>query len=120
MKWPPPAVSLHSKRRVAQARSDEGISGLYLRLCPFIQFRARCSGVHAFQGEEEGGALVKLRLRPYLTAVLADDALHRGQAHAGAFKLNGSVQSLEDPEELVHILHVEADAVVAHEDRRTS
>jgi len=42
------------------------------------------------------------------------DPLHDRQADAGARIFAGFVQTLEDPEQLVDVLHIEADAVVAH------
>src|SRR5262249_20136285 len=41
---------------------------------------------------------------------------HR-QADAGAFELGLGVEAVEELEELIRVLHVEADAVVAHEER---
>ncbi len=46
----------------------------------------------------------------------ADDAADIGQADAGAFELFDVVQALEHAEQLVHVAHVEAAAVVAHEE----
>ena len=49
--------------------------------------------------------------------MLVNDALHRDQADARAFELICTVQSLEDSEQLVDVLHAEADSVVSnHED----
>ena len=41
-----------------------------------------------------------------------DDALHDGQADAGAFVFLTSVQSLEDPEQLAGILLIKSDAII--------
>ncbi len=49
---------------------------------------------------------------------LVDDAPHIREANAGAFELVGAVQALKHPEQFAGVLHVEADAVVAHEDDR--
>ena len=54
-------------------------------------------------------------LRPDPAAVLVDDALHGGQADAGARELPCVVKSLERAEQLAGVGHVEAHAVVAHE-----
>ena len=54
--------------------------------------------------------------RPQPAAVQADDLLHRGQADAAALELVRLVQALEGQEQLAGIAHVEAGAVVAHED----
>src|SRR5688500_17994525 len=45
-----------------------------------------------------------------------DHALHRGQAYPGAAELLRAVQPLERTEQLVREAHVEAGAVVAHEE----
>lgn len=44
----------------------------------------------------------------------AHDALYRRQAYTGAFVLFRSVQALKNAEQFVDVLHVEANAVVAH------
>ena len=48
-------------------------------------------------------------------AVLIDDSLDSRQSDAGAFKRLLPVETLEYPEELVDILHVETDAIVSNE-----
>ena len=45
-----------------------------------------------------------------------DDAADVGQADAGALELLGAVQPLKHAEQFVRVLHVESDAVVAHEE----
>ena len=67
------------------------------------------------QAEEERRALVLRAVHPDLAAVALDDPPHDGQPHAGAFELIRAVQALEDAKQLVHVLHVEADAVVLDE-----
>ena len=49
---------------------------------------------------------------PYSSAMARDDALDDGEADAGALELPVPVQPLEHVEQLVHIPHVEAHAVV--------
>ena len=49
-------------------------------------------------------------------AVARDDAAHVGQTDAGALEILGAVQALEDAEQLAHVFHVEADAVVGDAD----
>src|SRR5258708_5068067 len=44
-----------------------------------------------------------------------DDTLNGGQSYSGALKLFGQMQALKDAEQLVHVLHVKAGAVVPHE-----
>jgi hypothetical protein len=63
----------------------------------------------------DGGALLDLALGPDLPAVPADDATHRGQSDPRSRKIDGPVQPLEGQEELVDVGHVEAGAVVGHE-----
>lgn len=49
-----------------------------------------------------------------------DNPSHRGQADPGTRKLGRRVQPLESAEQLVHVCHVEAGAIVADEVSRTS
>ena len=44
-----------------------------------------------------------------------NDAADIGQTNASAFEIRRGVQALKNPEELVRILHVEPDAIVADE-----
>src|ERR1043166_166543 len=67
------------------------------------------------QGEIKRGAVVHLRFGPNPAAVSMHDAVHNGQSHTGALKLVGGVQPLENAEEPLGVLHVEARAVVLHE-----
>ena len=46
----------------------------------------------------------------------SDDALHGRQSDTGAAELALGVQALEGTKELVNVVHVETDAVVAHEE----
>src|SRR5436309_4606093 len=64
--------------------------------------------------EEKGCALVQFRLGPDPSAVLVDDALADGQAHAGSFKVLHPVHALEHSEELAGVIHIEAGAIVAN------
>src|SRR5581483_8570192 len=66
--------------------------------------------------EIERGAAIDSSFDPDSPAVAGDDALHDRQADAGAFKILRAMQPLEHPEQLVDVLHVEADAVVADEE----
>ena len=50
-----------------------------------------------------------------VAAVPADYALSGCQAYSRAFKLFGGMQALEHPEQLICILHIEACAIVYHE-----
>jgi hypothetical protein len=45
-----------------------------------------------------------------------NDALDRRQSYPGAYELVSQMQPLKYAEELVDILHVEANTVVPHED----
>src|SRR5207302_4166903 len=72
----------------------------------------------ARDGEVEGSPLVNGGLGPDSTAVLADDAIDRGEADTGAFELLGAMQALKYAEQFVGIFHVEPDTIVANEDGR--
>src|SRR5207249_4832250 len=65
--------------------------------------------------EVERGPLADDGLSPDVSAVLAHDALHRGESDASAGKLIKPVQALKGVEKLPRVFHVEAGAVVAHE-----
>src|SRR5262245_936115 len=64
--------------------------------------------------EVEGGPGILGTFRPRASAMPMNDALHVGQANAGAFKFTGPVQALKDAKQFVHVFHVESDAVVAN------
>jgi len=49
-----------------------------------------------------------------------DDAAHAGQPDPVALELLGRVQALEDAKQLVHVAHVETDAVVPYEEHHLS
>src|SRR5712692_3188307 len=51
---------------------------------------------------------------PYPAAVPVNDALHRCQPDARAFKFVVAVKALKWPEQVRRVFHVEARAVVAH------
>jgi hypothetical protein len=53
-------------------------------------------------------------LGPDAPPVAADDIAGNGQAHAGAFKLPGAVQALENAEQLPRIRHIEARTVILY------
>jgi hypothetical protein len=61
--------------------------------------------------------VIDLPFGPGPTPVSVDNPPDVRQADSGAFELIVAVKTLEDPEEFVHILHVESDSVVANEDR---
>src|ERR1044071_6555586 len=71
----------------------------------------------AVKREVEGGALADPPLGPDPSAMAMHDALHVGQADAGARELGDRVQALERDKQLVGEVHVEPRAVVAHEER---
>ena len=68
------------------------------------------------QSERERGALIRLTLRPDPPAVPLDDPLDDRQADAGAFEFVRGMQPLENAEQLADVPHVEAGAVVTHEE----
>src|SRR5258705_2914061 len=75
------------------------------------------SGI-GLQGEEQRRALARRGVGPDAPAVPVHDALDRGEADTGAGIIGVGMQSMEGAEELGGIGHVEAGAVVAHEEGR--
>src|SRR6266516_1543106 len=67
------------------------------------------------QGEVEGGAPVRLAVRPDPAAVPAQDALHDRQPEPAALEVGRRVQPLERVEQLVRVPHAEARPVVPDE-----
>src|SRR4051794_30869743 len=70
------------------------------------------------QPNEERRALAGPALGGDRSTMALDDPLHRCEPDAGAGEVARARQPLERPEQLVILRHVEADAVVAHEQRR--
>src|SRR4051812_43622000 len=68
------------------------------------------------QREEDGGSMVDLAFGPDSAPVAADDALHRGEAYPCAREVVVAVKTLKRSEQLGDVAHVEARAVVAHEE----
>src|SRR5271156_3071757 len=68
------------------------------------------------QSEIKSGSLIGLGLGPDRGSVLLNDPLHDGQSGSGSFKLRFRVQTLEYAEQFVCIPHIEASAVIAHEE----
>lgn len=58
-------------------------------------------------------AFAHLAFRPRAAAMAGDDAAHIGQANARPFEFFRAMQALEDTEQFVGVIHVEADAVIA-------
>ena len=79
-----------------------------IRLGRFLDFNA------IRNREEERRPLAKLRFEPDAAAVALDHFLAQRQADAGARILLVRVQALEDDEDALGELRVDADAVVAH------
>src|ERR1700691_3216563 len=67
------------------------------------------------QSEIESGSVIGLCLGPDHPPVFLDDPMHRGQTHPGSFKFRAGVEALKYPEESLGVFHVEAHAVIAHE-----
>src|SRR5208283_1042016 len=65
-------------------------------------------------GKEKSRALARLRFDPNAPAVAFDDLFADGQPNAGAGILLAGVQALENLENPLGILRLDADAVVAH------
>ena len=71
---------------------------------------------HHGQGEIKSGAAVQFAFAPSFSAMAGDDAADVGQADARAFKIFRAMQPLENAEEFMRILHVEADTSVFYEE----
>src|SRR5512136_702785 len=68
------------------------------------------------QGEVECCAFIDFAFSPDFAPMTGDDALDISQADAGAIELVHPVQTLEGGEKLTGVAHVEAGAVIAHEE----
>src|ERR1700676_2308175 len=66
--------------------------------------------------EKESCALAGRRFRPHPPSVLADDALHGGQADAHALEFVLAVQPLEHAEKFIGVTRVESPAIIPNED----
>ena len=66
------------------------------------------------QGEIEGRALANFTLGPDAPTVAVNNALYRGQADACSGEFFFPVQTLKGAEELIGVGHIEACAIVAH------
>src|SRR5262245_48813034 len=62
--------------------------------------------------KEKCGAFVDRAFCPHASTMPVNTALHNSQAHSGTFESLIGVQSLKKGEQLVGVLHVEADAIV--------
>ncbi len=65
------------------------------------------------KGEVEGGAAFNFAFRPDAAALAGQDALDGCEADAGSGEVAFAVQALEGVEELLHIILIEAGAIVA-------
>jgi len=85
---------------------------------PPLQFvQGLCAaGFGGRKTDEESGSAVDLCFCPDAGAVTLKDAMHTGQADAGAFELLLVVETVEDAEKLVVVLHVKAGPVVPDKD----
>src|ERR1700734_641252 len=72
--------------------------------------------LHFGKREVERRTFIRCPFAPDLPAMAVDDALNGGQSNPGAFKLFRQMQALKNAEQLVHISHVKACAVVTYED----
>jgi hypothetical protein len=68
------------------------------------------------EGKVQGGALPDGALGPDPAAMPLNDALHRRQADAGAWVFRAPMKALKGSEQRVSMHHVEAHAIVAHEE----
>src|SRR5271155_786127 len=77
---------------------------------------SRSSDLVAAQCEVKGCAPVWFSFRPNPATMFLHDTMDGGQSHTRAFKVFVTVKALEDSEQFIGILHVEANAVVPHEE----
>src|ERR1700733_11043012 len=66
------------------------------------------------QAEVKCRSLVDLSVSPNAPSVLSDDALHRGEPHASAFKFLVVVKPLKHSKKLIAVFRVESCAVVSN------
>src|SRR6185295_4548468 len=78
----------------------------------YLTLPCRCGRGHR---EPERRAAIGRGFGPDFPAVALEDALHDRQPDAAALEFRLAMQALERAEQLRRVLHVEADAVVAHE-----
>src|SRR6266511_1196581 len=118
------AVARHRDvaRELADRVDDEiGVAGVVLHEedvqaaggVRYVVFHAS----HARQGELEGCAGAGLGLDPDAAPVALDDLLADGEANPGARVLGAGVQPLEDDEDPVQELRIDADPVVLHREQ---
>src|SRR5690348_13814619 len=48
--------------------------------------------------------------------MFADNSIHGSETDSSAFEFFCAMEALENPEEFIHIFHVEADAIITNED----
>src|SRR5690606_37211347 len=72
---------------------------------------------HGRQREVEDGPFVRFAFRPDLAAVPLENAGDGRKAYARAREVARAMQAMKRPEQFLRMRHVEAGAVVAHEER---
>src|SRR5207244_8282095 len=68
--------------------------------------------------EEKCSAFSDLTLSPNCSAMTRDDAAHDGKADSGPLKLAFGVESLKHAKQAVRVFGLEADAIIAHENKK--
>src|SRR6266568_2722364 len=102
-----------SSRTASMTRSTSpGLSSTRRMCIRRALFVASMALAVAREGELERGARAGLGLDPDPPAVALDDLLADGEADAGAGVLGAGVQPLEDDEDPVHVLRIDADPIV--------
>src|SRR5579862_8934937 len=102
-----------SERSWSRSRVRRSIISRSMCSCTGLSSAARLG--MAWQTELEDGALARCAFGAYLAPMALDDPLDDREADAGALELALRMQSLEDPEELGGVLHVEPRTVVLHQ-----
>src|SRR5690242_7489997 len=116
----PPCSSARSASSMSASESSTNRTRIGVLSMSLLSDRRGLRGLVPVEGqrEEEDRPLAGLGLGPDAPAVTVDDALDRRQTDAGPRIVARRVQALKCPEELACVGHVEAGAVVAHEEGR--
>ena len=93
-----------------------GAGGATSRRCPRLPPSGLPSGGVSRPRRRESDGRVTFDIAPCHPAAVKRDALHGAEADLEAFELVGALQALEGAEGLLSVGHLEAGAVVSHEE----
>src|SRR5579863_225532 len=108
---------LASLKAMSVSSASSSLSSTSKMLCPEVMSGPSCL---ILEGEGEGGARVDLGRSGEASPVAGDDSLNRREANPRPFELRRPMQALERRKQLVSVGHVEARAIVTHEERGPS